>query len=261
MPIEFRDVYAGYRRREYVLKGVTCELAPGTLLLGPNGAGKTTMFRTILGLTPVAKGTLLIDGKSVDEISGACGVASANLDEVWRILPATVDDLAKLYIDAVGGDYDLFRSIIETFKADRLLGKKLSRLSAGERRIALNALALSLRTRYVLLDEPFENLDPRARAAMLKLVLENSSRIIMNTHATWLLDKLSGWRVLLVVGGKVFGPIEAAKLLNLGIVEGVAEDALLVLNLDDRKVSLVEGRGTPLSRMDSLDRLYEVFLT
>ncbi len=261
MPITFSDVYAGYRRGCYVLKGVSCTIEPRTIVLGPNGAGKTTMFRVILGLTPVARGVVEIDGRNIDKIYGEPGIVSTNIETVWWLLRLPIVDIARLYIDIVGGDLDKFLSLIEMFKIKHVLRKRLDRLSAGEKRIVLNSLALSLNTKYVLLDEPFENLDPRARARMLELILEHSNRVVMNTHATWLLDKLRGWKAVIMVSGRVFGSIDASILPNLGIVEGHDSKAKLVIEVEGKKLSLVEGAGHPISRMDSLDRLYEVVIT
>ncbi len=258
MPIVLNDVYAGYRKGQQVLRGITCTLTPRTLILGPNGAGKTTLFRVLLGLTPLAKGRVLIDDIDINRISGVKGLLTANLEEIWSLLWLPIKDIAKLYIDIVGGDLDRFRELVKTFRVEHTLNKKMNALSAGEKRIVLNSLALSLDTKYVLLDEPFENLDPRARATMLKIILEEGHRIIMNTHATWLLDRLESWRTYIMVAGRVFGCIDATELPKLGIVEGVDPKAKLVIEVDDRKLSLVEGSGLPISRMDSLDRLYEV---
>ncbi|MEM1846048.1 MAG: hypothetical protein QW615_00060 [Desulfurococcaceae archaeon] len=51
----------------------------------------------------------------------------------------------------------------------------------------LNALALAGKSKYILLDEPFESVDPARRVILLKKIVESSSIMILNTHLTWLL--------------------------------------------------------------------------
>ncbi len=233
-------------------------LEPPAVLLGPNGAGKTTLFRVVLGLTPVSSGRVEIDGIDVDEIHGVPELVATNLDEVYKVLRIPIKDLAKLYLDLVGGDFDKFVSMATELGMERILGKTLGSVSAGEKRLALNLVALATRCKYVLLDEPFENLDPRMRVKMLSVILSESRRVVMNTHATWLLKRLMGWKALLVVAGRVYGPVDASTLPQLSIAPGERSDAVLVFEVEGRKYSLLRGEGARISEMDSLDRLYEV---
>jgi len=258
VPIVFSNVWAGYRRGAPVLRGIDCVIEPPTVLLGPNGAGKTTLFRVVLGLTPLSSGRVEIDGVDIDRIHGAPGLVATNLDEVYTLLKLPIKDLARLYLDLVDGDMDRFMSLASEFGLTHLLSKNLWSVSAGERRLALNLIALSTRCRYVLLDEPFENLDPRMRVRMLNTVLSESRRVIMNTHATWLLKWLRGWRAFIVVSGRVYGPVEASALPQLSIAPGERSGAVLVFEVEGRKYSLLQGEGARISEMDSLDRLYEV---
>lgn len=256
--IVFEEVVAGYVKGRPVLRGVTAALRPPCIILGPNGAGKTTLFRVILGLTGVSAGRVLVDGVDVEKLQGAAGLVSTNLREVYTLLALPVRDIARLYIGVCGGDYDAFTGMVEGLGFGNVLGSHLHKLSAGEARMVLNILALSINAKYVLLDEPFENLDPRSRARLLKLLSSEATRLIINTHATWLLSRLEGWNAYIMVSGRLYGPIEASALPRMGLVRGRAEEAALVIEVDGDYVSLVESGGTPISSMDSLDRLYEV---
>ncbi|MEM1873530.1 MAG: ABC transporter ATP-binding protein [Acidilobaceae archaeon] len=79
MPITLRRVYSGYSGRDYVLKDISMDISSSTIVLGPNGSGKTTLFRTILRLTPVARGEVRIDGLELESIRGSPGTVSTNL--------------------------------------------------------------------------------------------------------------------------------------------------------------------------------------
>ncbi len=258
MPITFRNVIAGYREGKEVLRGISCELDPPVVILGPNGAGKTTLFRTILGLTPLLSGEILIDGTNVNDIRGSPGLVATNLDEVYRLLRLPVKDIASLYLNLIEGDFESFLNMTKEAGLSKRLNHTLDSLSSGERRMFLNLIALSSKAKYLLLDEPFENLDPRMRVWILKIILANQKRIIMNTHATWLLKRLEGWKAYLMVSGRIFGPLNAEVLPDLSIASGERRDSLLTIEVEDRKLSLTRGEGFRISDMDSLDRLYEV---
>ena len=70
------------------LTGITFEVGPGTLMgiLGPNGAGKSTLFDAIVGLLPVAHGSLTVLGA---ERRGALAYVPQRDSINWRF-PATV---------------------------------------------------------------------------------------------------------------------------------------------------------------------------
>src|SRR6516165_8741713 len=67
--LSIRDVHT-YYGDSYVLQGVTLALKPGQIvaLLGRNGVGKTTLVRSIMGLTPARRGTILFKNRDITHI-------------------------------------------------------------------------------------------------------------------------------------------------------------------------------------------------
>lgn len=255
--IELREVSARYSGAD-VLKSVSLRLEGRDLILGPNGSGKTTLFRAILGLNVTQRGEILIDGRDLRNIEGEKGLLATNLEEVHRLLRVPLKDLAKLYLDLSGGDYDLFLELAGEFGLKDSLGKSLDQLSSGQRKISCNLIAISTGAKYTLLDEPFEGVDPARRARMIRLLLEREG-MIMNSHATWLLRSFENWRAHLMIDGRAYGPIGVGDLIRSALVEGRAEG--LTFEIDGRKFSIVPGgSGIKLSELDSLDRLYEVMM-
>ena len=255
--IELREVSASYSGVD-VLKSVSMRLDGRDLILGPNGSGKTTLFRTILGLNVTHKGRIMIDGRGLAEIEGERGLVATNLEEVYRLLRVPLRDLSRLYLHLLGGDYDRFIELSKEFGLKGSLKKKLDQLSAGQRKMACNLMALSTEAKYVLLDEPFESVDPARRARLVRLLQEREG-IIMNSHATWLLRNFEDWRAHLMIGGRVYGPVQVKELMKSTLVEGKAGG--LSFEIEDKVFSIVpEGTGIKLSELDSLDRLYEVMM-
>jgi ABC-type multidrug transport system ATPase subunit len=259
MGIRLQDVSAKYSKTR-IINCINLELNGSDIILGPNGSGKTTLFRTIIGINVYSEGRIEIDGVDTKRIKSTPGILSTNLEEVYNLLRVPVRDLAKLYIELGKGDFSRFLSMAEEFEASSALNKRLDELSAGQKRILCNLIALTMDAKYVLLDEPFENMDPARRVKMVKVLMERDGGIMMNTHATWLLDKFSSWHVHLMFHGRVYGPMKVDDLLKSRIVEGHREDAIS-FTIGEKSFSLVSGDdGLCLTEIDSLDRLFEVGL-
>jgi ABC-type uncharacterized transport system ATPase component len=110
-------------------------------------------------------GRLLVDNVEVSQASGARGLPAVNLAEAYRLLPADVPRLLELYIDLLGGDTELLWHPLRKLGRglEELHGKRLWHLSTGQAKLVTLAVAPAPRARNILLDEPFEGLDPVRR--------------------------------------------------------------------------------------------------
>jgi ABC-2 type transport system ATP-binding protein len=258
-----QDLYVTYKwRQEPVLKGVNGNFKNKALILGPNGSGKTTFFRAICALTNITSGKILIDGRSIEDFYATKGLLSANFQEVYTLLGSNVFDLVKLYTDLSDGDPEFAFEMIKDFGVDLgfLKKRKLSELSSGQTKIVCTALALAMKARHVLLDEPFEELDPAKKGRMVKHLNQYDGVVLVNTHETWLLKNLQNWEVFFMFEGVLYGPLLVEELLKAEIFMADEPDALLRLKVSGKMVSLVrgEGRGTLLTSLENLDRIYEL---
>lgn len=169
-------------------------------------------------------------------------------------------EIAKLYLDLLGGDWDKFYELARSLNVVGEIRKRLSKLSMGTRVLVLDSIALASKARYVLLDEPFESVDPARRSALLKEILSSRSTILMSTHTTWLLKFMESWTVYLIVGGRVYGPLKVGDLLSFRVSAEKSEDTVLEIDAGGRKVYVNRFTGHPLSELDTMDKLYEVTL-
>jgi len=216
-------------------------------------------MRAILGLVVSKRGRVLVDGVDVDSIRGTTRLMASNLREVMVGSKQPLRNVARFVLELVEGDYERFEDIVTRFAGRDVLRKSFAELSEGQRKIALNALALASRARYILLDEPFEGLDPARRVAMLSEIQGTGGVKVISTHVTWMLRNLPSWDLYLVVEGSVYGPLNVGYLWELRISDRPVEDAVLTIDLrSGRRVYLSKTAGTPLSSLDTLDRLYEV---
>jgi len=262
--IEIKDLYVRYRwRLEPIIKGVTVSFNNKHLLLGPNGSGKTTLFRAITGLTPISSGKIMIDGENVESIYSRPGILAINLEEVYSLFHLSTYDHVRLFIDLTGGDLDLALRILEDLgiSIDLLRKRKPWELSAGQKKAFSTVLALTSKAKHVLLDEPFEQLDPARKGRLINYLKDYRGIIVLNTHETWLLSALRDWTTYFMFEGRVYGGLKAENIIDANLVVGDVEDALLKFNVSGRTYSLVsKGVGEPLSKLVTLDRIYELSL-
>jgi lipopolysaccharide export system ATP-binding protein len=168
--IEATDLVKEYRGRK-VVDGVTLRFSQGEIvgLLGPNGAGKTTSFYMIVGQVRPTAGRVLLDGKEITKLPmyrrARLGIGYlAQEASIFRKL--SVRENLLLVLEMTGCPARERRS-----RADALLSElhiehradaKGFVLSGGERRRVEIARALAAEPSFLLLDEPFAGIDPRA---------------------------------------------------------------------------------------------------
>lgn len=150
-------------------------------LVGNNGAGKTTLFRTILDLIKPAEGKVEINGKNVQGNDEWKSYVGSFLDEGFLIPYLTPDEyfrfVGKLhnYSDAdLKSFYDKFGEIFN----DEIAGKNkyISDLSKGNLKKVGIAAAFMGNPQIIMLDEPFENLDPTSQIRLKNLLQQEKQQ-------------------------------------------------------------------------------------
>lgn len=136
--------------------------APGWFgLLGANGSGKTTLLRALCGRVPVAEGRVRLDGEDAtrtpERLAAAVGYAPP-LDTLPGAL--TVGELVDLVAAARSTDPRAPLRLYQALELDRLRDRVVGALSSGLRQRVALFTAFVGAPRFVLLDEPFNWLDP-----------------------------------------------------------------------------------------------------
>ena len=171
-------------RKEYdgrlVVGGVSLAVNAGEVvgLLGPNGAGKTTSFYMIVGLIRPDSGSVLIDFNDITNLPvykrARAGIGYLPQEaSVFRNL--TVRENINLVWEQTGKKRyanDLTDELLRQFKITHIAETKGYSLSGGERRRVEIARALTLKPKFILLDEPFSGIDPIAVADIQSMIHE-----------------------------------------------------------------------------------------
>ena len=163
-----------------VVKKISVEVNAGEVvgLLGPNGAGKTTSFYMIVGLIQPDAGIVKIDDVDITNMPvyqrARAGIGYLPQESsVFRNL--TVRENINLVWEETGKRREaqkLTDELLEQFKITHIAETKGYSLSGGERRRVEIARALTLKPKFILLDEPFSGIDPIAVADIQSMIDE-----------------------------------------------------------------------------------------
>lgn len=144
-------------------------------LVGNNGAGKTTFFRLILDLIRPTSGEVKINQENVAENPSWKLITGSYLDDNFLIDFLTPEEyfefIAGVY-KLPKGDLEQFYAEYETFFNGEVLGKKkyVRDLSRGNQQKVGIAAALLPKPEILILDEPFNGLDPTTQIRLIKLL-------------------------------------------------------------------------------------------
>lgn len=182
---------------------VSLDLRPGEIhaLIGPNGAGKSTLIKQIVGEVRQDAGTIRFEGQAIDGLGPAdrARLGLARSFQVSSVLPEfTVLQNVMLAVQGASGEsFRFFRPALRdaTLTEPALFhiahaglkgreGVQASDLAHGERRKLEIAMALALRPRAFLLDEPMAGMGQEGSAQLTKLLsdLREEAPILLVEH-------------------------------------------------------------------------------
>ena len=178
-----------------VLCDVSLCIRPGefTGLIGPNGAGKTTLLRIMLGLQPVTRGSVLIDGAPRSPRDASIGYVPQKLG-IEPDMPLRVRDVVSLGLDGHKFGIRLpsrarrerVDEMLTAVGARRYADARVGELSGGEQQRVMIAHALIGRPRLLLLDEPLANLDISSEqgivSVLARLARAEGIAVLLSAH-------------------------------------------------------------------------------
>ncbi len=195
-PLIFLDRVTVRVRDRHLLAGTTWRIHPGEqwAVVGPNGAGKSTLVKAAAGLAPVVAGTAYRNGavggriptgflsfeRHRDIIAREEGMDharhfSGQLDDATSV----AEWLGKRLTGTAGGQ--------KALDISHLAARPIRHLSTGEMRKVLLVEAMQQGYRLLILDEPFDGLDPTSREALrsaIEALMVRGQQVIVVTHRT-----------------------------------------------------------------------------
>lgn len=185
-------------------------------LVGNNGAGKTTLFRLMLDLSKATEGNVLIDDIDPAKSEDWKLQTGAFIDNSFLIDFLTAEE----YFEFVGKVSGMTREQVaerpktfETFMGDEIMGQKkyIRDFSAGNKQKIGIVAALLSSPQLVILDEPFNFLDPSSQNQLKRILTEfnrsTGSTVIVSSHNLQHTVDIST-RVALLEKGKIIEDID-----------------------------------------------------
>jgi len=181
------------------LRSIHLEIRAGEhwAILGPNGAGKSTLLKLMLGdLHPAWGGVVRRFGftakNTIWEVKRRIGFISPELQSNYRASLTGAEVIASGFFSSVGlvqrvsrAQRQRLAALVEQLELQELAARSVLLMSYGEFRRILLARALVHGPELLICDEPFDGLDPEARARLadaLSYVASRGTSVVMVTH-------------------------------------------------------------------------------
>ncbi|MFI5890702.1 ABC transporter ATP-binding protein [Actinoplanes sp. NPDC051513] len=181
-------------------------LQPGvTGLLGPNGAGKTTVLHMMAGFLSPSRGAVTIDGSPTwrnPSIYRELGLV-AEREAVHGFLTAREFVVACAKMQKLPDPSAAAKRALELVEMTDAQDRRIETFSKGMRQRTRVAAALVHEPRVLLLDEPFNGMDPRQRMHMMDLLHklgDEGHTILFSSHILEEVEQLSGLVQVIVAG-------------------------------------------------------------
>ena len=187
-----------------VLKNVSFRIPEGSIsaIVGPNGAGKSTLLKVISGFLQPDTGEVILDG-----------VSNPGFYERLKLisyLPETVEMYPELrvreFVEFVENSTRVKSShLISWLGIEDVWDKRISHLSKGYKQRLKLYFALHRRTKYALLDEPFDGFDPlqiRKISELIRKMQDEGRNFLLTIHNLSYAEKICDY-IIILRGGEV----------------------------------------------------------
>jgi ABC-2 type transport system ATP-binding protein len=203
--VELRGVSKWYGN-VVAVNDITMTLGPGvTGLLGPNGAGKTTVLHMMAGFLPASRGEVTVAGQPAwrnPPVYSRLGIV-VEREAVHGFLSGWEFVLASAKLYRLPNPEAAARRAVELVDMVEPMNRRMDTYSKGMRQRMRVAAALVHDPAVLLLDEPFNGMDPRQRMHMMELLhtMGDSGRtVLFSSHILEEVEQLSGTVQVIVAG-------------------------------------------------------------
>jgi len=204
--VSIQDLHKTFGKNQ-VLCGVDLNIKKGGIfaVLGPNGSGKTTLIKCILGMVLPNKGTIAIQDQNIKNNSEY----RHQIDYLPQIanFPSNlkVSELIKMIKD-LRCKTNEDKQLIELFKLEPFMDKKLGTLSGGTKQKVNIVLTFMFDSPLIILDEPTSGLDPISLLRLKDLIQIEKAKgktILITSHIMSFVEEVSD-EIVFLLEGKIY---------------------------------------------------------
>ncbi|PKG50037.1 MULTISPECIES: ABC transporter ATP-binding protein [Olleya] len=193
--------------KNQVLSGVDLSISEGGIfaVLGPNGSGKTTLIKAILGMVIPNKGDITVLGENIKKnpeyrhkIDYLPQIANFPSNLKVKELIKMIKDLRKPTSED--------QRLIDLFKLEPFLDKKLGNLSGGTKQKVNLVLTFMFNSPLIILDEPTTGLDPISLIRLKDLIKAEKAKgktILITSHIMSFVEEISD-EIVFILEGKIY---------------------------------------------------------
>ncbi|MEU8826183.1 ABC transporter ATP-binding protein [Streptomyces sp. NPDC048636] len=185
---------------------VTMTIGPGvTGLLGPNGAGKSTLINMMGGFLAPSTGTVTLDGAPIwrnEQAYRHIGLVPER-EAMYDFLTGREFVIANAELHGLPDPRAAARKALDTVEMDYAGSRKISTYSKGMRQRVKMASALVHEPSVLLLDEPFNGMDPRQRMQLMDLLRRmgaDGRTVLFSSHILEEVEQLAAHIEVIVAG-------------------------------------------------------------
>jgi ABC-2 type transport system ATP-binding protein len=183
---------------------ITMTISPGvTGLLGPNGAGKSTLINMMGGFLAPSNGTVTLDGEPIwrnEQVYRHIGIVPER-EAMYDFLTGREFVVANAELQGLGTHEA--QKALATVEMEYAQDRKISTYSKGMRQRVKMASALVHEPSVLLLDEPFNGMDPRQRMQLMDLLRrmgDEGRTVLFSSHILEEVEQLAAHIEVIVAG-------------------------------------------------------------
>ena len=190
MFLEVNELQKYYDSNNPLIRNLNFSVEEGDIIsfIGESGSGKTTFLKCLAGLEKINSGSIILNGKTLNDKSTFITPNKRKIGFVFQDYPLFphLNVLENIKINLDKNYYSKIDYILELTNIKDLCGRFPDQLSGGEQQRACIARALVREPDLLLLDEPFSNLDSNIKSTIQdeiqKIIKETKTTTILVTH-------------------------------------------------------------------------------
>jgi len=245
--IELKNVSKNFGKG-FFLDNISFSIGRGEIVgyLGPNGAGKTTTIKLLMNAIKKDSGSIYFKDKSIEKDETLFRKHIGYMPENGTPFEFLT---AREYLEFVSGAYGIDKKKIRG-KIDELLSifslteekKSVRTFSKGMKQKLLFLSAIIHNPDLLILDEPFNAIEPQTAMLMKNLICEmkqDGKAVIFSSHVLEIVEKLAD-KVILLNNGKIVGEGFVSSLKSRGGLDGFFRELIDSSNIDENTVKIIQ---------------------